>query len=156
MVLPTAILVKVQSARGSCSRPVFTTSFTLEIRVFRDWFSRKDAPLTGAPAVRRIKHYSAEIGYAYEYRYEGQRPYGDAGVEYVFRFRGGPKEWRRTGVLVADACLGGRDTSSTERYAIAKLALLEAFDAAAPDQVPERVDVTASQAAAICERLGLT
>jgi len=35
---------------------------------------KKEAPLTGAPAVRRQKTYSAESGYVYQYFYEGQRP----------------------------------------------------------------------------------
>ena len=40
-----------------------------------DWLrKKKDAPLTGAPAVRRQKTYSAESGYVYQYFYEGQRP----------------------------------------------------------------------------------
>ena len=37
-------------------------------RMFRSLFSRKDAPLAGAPAVRRLKTYSARSGYVYQYR----------------------------------------------------------------------------------------
>jgi len=49
--------------------------------------SKKEAPLTGAPAVRRQKTYSAESGYVYQYYYEGQRPAsrdGSSGIEFVF------------------------------------------------------------------------
>ena len=49
------------------------------------WFGKKDVPLTGAPAVRRQKTYSAQSGYVYQYFYEGQRPSSpDPGTEFVF------------------------------------------------------------------------
>lgn len=137
------------------------TAVTLrEFALFRKWFSKRllknDAPLTGAPQVRRLKSHSAESGYVYEYRHEGQRPYGgEAGIEYVFQFCGDRKHWRRAGVVVTEECLGARVTNSTERYAIAKMALLQAFDEAAPEEVKDIVVVTAAQAAAILERLGL-
>ena len=43
--------------------------------MFRNFFSKKPLPLTGAPAVRRLKSYSAQSGYVYQYFYEGQRPF---------------------------------------------------------------------------------
>ena len=52
-----------------------------------DWLrKKKQAPLTGAPPVRRQKTYSAESGYVYQYFYEGQRAAernGSAGAQYV-------------------------------------------------------------------------
>ena len=57
------------------------------VTMLRNFFTRKPVPLTGAPAVRRLKSYSAQSGYVYQYFYEGQRPFrsgGESGVEFVF------------------------------------------------------------------------
>jgi len=127
-------------------------------------FSRKPASLTGAPATRRIKHYSAESGYVYEYSYEGHRSWRDAlgpGVEFEFRVSAGRGRWLPAAVVVAERALRAwqaaheRALTPTEQYAIAKLALFEAFDRLA--QPPERaIEVTVPQAdaEAIAERLG--
>src|SRR5262245_516355 len=69
------------------SFPVSTGSkFTLGRSVFRKLFAKKKAPLTGVPAVRRMKTYSAQSGYVYQYYYEGRRDLSssDPGVEFVF------------------------------------------------------------------------
>ena len=55
--------------------------------MFRGFFSRKSTALTGAPPVRRMKSYSAQSGYVYQYYYEGQRLFRhgpDHGTEFVF------------------------------------------------------------------------
>jgi hypothetical protein len=48
--------------------------------MFRRFFAPKPVPLSGAPAIRRMKTYSAQSGYVYQYFYEVQRP----GTEFVF------------------------------------------------------------------------
>jgi len=87
--------------------------------------------------VRRLKTYSAQSGYVYQYFYEGHRTYSgpaETGTEYVFRMSADRKDWRSTSVFLADPVVQGwqaehsRTLSSTERYAIAKLALFQAFD----------------------------
>ena len=102
-----------------------------------DWLRKKDAPLTGAPAVRRQKTHSAESGYVYQYFYEGQRPAerdGVEGTQYVFNVSGDRKSAFPVSVFVGEAALAewqrghGRALGSTERYAVAKLALFQAFD----------------------------
>ena len=102
-----------------------------------DWFRKKEAPLTGAPAVRRQKTHSAESGYVYQYFYEGQRTAkreGLDGIQYVFNVSGDRKVIFAVSVFVGDAELEewqkahGRALGSTERYAVAKLALFQAFD----------------------------
>src|SRR5215470_719356 len=94
--------------------------------MFRSFFSKKKPALTGAPAVRRMKTYSAESGYVYQYFYEGQRPFGsgeDSGADFVFRISADRKNWHETSVLVGDAAIGAwkekhaRELSTTERYA---------------------------------------
>jgi hypothetical protein len=102
-----------------------------------DWLRKKEAPLTGAPAVRRQKTHSAESGYVYQYFYEGQRPArrdGDAGTQFGFNVSADRKSSFPVSVFVSDAVLSGwqreheRELNSTERYAVAKLALFQAFD----------------------------
>jgi len=134
--------------------------------VFRSWFSKKNAPsLRGAPAVRRLKTYSAQSGYVYQYFYEGKRPAGpgeSAGTEYVFSISADRKNWHPTAVLVGDAALraweqaNGRELSSSEHYAVAKIALFQAFDERAnPAQMKQEIHVRAADVEAIIETLGL-
>src|ERR1700704_2041847 len=102
-----------------------------------DWFRKKDAPLTGAPAVRREKTYSAESGYVYQYFYEGQRAakrQSGSGTQFVFHVSADRKSSFPVSVFVSDSALEvwetehDRTLSSTERYAVAKMALFQAFD----------------------------
>ena len=112
-----------------------------------------------------MKTYSAQSGYVYQYFYEGHRPYGsgeDCGVEFVFSVSADRKNWHPAGVLVAETALRGweaahaRELSSTERYAIAKLALFQAFDErATPALMREDVRVRAADVDAIVETLDL-
>jgi hypothetical protein len=103
--------------------------------VLRSWFGKKDVPLTGAPAVRRIKNYSAESGYVYQYAYEGQRPASrNGGVEFVFSSSADRKTWHLVSVFVEESPVRAweqahdRVLSSTEWYALAKMMLFAAFD----------------------------
>jgi hypothetical protein len=133
--------------------------------VWKDLFSKKSKPLSGSPPVRRMKTYSAQSGYVYQYFYEGHRPYGsgeDGGVEFVFSVSADRKSWHAAGVFVAEAVLHAweaahaRQLSSTERYAIAKLALFQAFDErATPALMREDVRVRAADVDAIVETLDL-
>jgi hypothetical protein len=101
----------------------------------KDLFGSRPAPLTGAPAVRRLKSYSAQSGYVYQYYYEGQRTArGGAATEFVFSVSADRKTHFAVPVCVAESAVAewerarGRALSSTERYAIAKMALFRAFD----------------------------
>jgi hypothetical protein len=105
--------------------------------VFRSLFKKKPQPLTGAPTVRRVKIYSSQSGYVYEYHYEGHRDFrsgGEHGTEFVFSVSADRKNWHSTSVLVSDEAVSAwessnaRQLSPTERYAIAKMALFQAFD----------------------------
>ena len=114
----------------------------------------KAQPLTGAPAVRRQKTYSAQSGYVYQYYFEGRRPYvraSEAGVEYVFDVSSDRKNSFAASVLVSDGAVAqweaqhGRNLNSTERYAIAKMALFQAFDER-PDPASMRQEILARPA----------
>ena len=133
--------------------------------MFRNVFSRKKTPLTGAPVIRRLKTYSAQSGYVYQYSYEGQRPWrsgAEEGAEYVFRISADRKNWTDTSVLVPASTLRpwqaahGRELSSTERYAVAKMALFQAFDERpAPAGMAAGIRVRAADVEGIVETLGL-
>ena len=74
--------------------------------MFKKFFSRTETALTGAPPVRRLKTYSAQSGYVYQYYYEGYRrspPSGESGTEFVFTISADRKSWRPSSVLVGDA-----------------------------------------------------
>ena len=133
--------------------------------MFRGIFSKKAASLTGAPAVRRLKTYSAQSGYVYQYYYEGQRPFHqaeDSGTEYVFSVSPDRKKWRQTSVLLSDLAIRdwqlrhARDLSSTERYAVCKIALFHAFDERpAPEQMKAEIRVRSADVEGIIDSLGL-
>jgi len=127
------------------------------------WFGKKDIPLTGAPAVRRQKTYSSQSGYVYQYFYEGQRPSSaDPGTEYVFDVSSDRRTSAPVSVFVSAEAVedwereAGRRLSSSERYAIAKMALFQAFDEReTPDAVREAVRVTPASVRAILATLNI-
>jgi hypothetical protein len=126
-------------------------------------FSRRRA-LTGAPAVRRMKMYSAQSGYVYHYFYEGRRALGrdeTAGTEFVFSVSADRKTWRNVGVQLGEDAVSvwqaahARELFSTERYAVAKMALFQAFDErAAPARMAKVVRVREADISAIAGTLG--
>src|SRR5208283_5391813 len=128
-------------------------------------FKRNTAPLTGAPVIRRMKTYSAQTGYVYRYYYEGYRIFhagGESGVEFLFRVSAGPKGGNPVTVRVAAAAVSrweeahSRQLSSTERYAIAKMALFQAFDERpTPSHMKDEVNVRHADLQAILDRLDL-
>jgi hypothetical protein len=133
--------------------------------VFRSFFSKKPEALSGTPAVRRLKTYSAQSGYAYQYFYEGHRPFrsgGAHGTEFVFSISADRKNWRSTSVLLGDGAVRTwqaahqRELSSTEQYAIAKMSLFQAFDdRPTPERMQDEVRVPNGGVEAIMETLGL-
>jgi hypothetical protein len=133
--------------------------------VFRSFFSKKPVALSGTPTVRRLKTYSAQSGYAYQYFYEGHRPFrsgGARGTEFVFSVSADRKTWHAASVLLGDGAIGAwqaahqRELSATEQYAIAKMSLFQAFDdRPSPAQMKDEVRVRNESVEAIMETLGL-
>jgi len=127
------------------------------------WFRRKDRPLTGAPAVRRQKTYSAQSGFVYQYFYQGQRPSSpEPGTEFVFDVSADRRTSSPVTVLVtAEAVenwerLANRALSSTELYAVAKMALFQAFDErATPEAMREAVRLTPAGVQTILANLNI-
>jgi hypothetical protein len=131
--------------------------------VFRDWFGKKALPLRGAPPVRRIKTYSAQSGYVYQYCYEGQRQApNEGGVEFAFLACADRRNWHEVSVVVHAPPVAawehahGRTLSSTEWYALAKMSLFAAFDErATPEEMHGRpVHLSESDVARIMDLLG--
>ncbi len=105
--------------------------------MFRNLFSKKKGPLSGAPAVRRLKTYSGQSGYVYQYYYNGHRAFeasGDRGTEFVFQVSADRKSWEDISVLVSATAVQAwqqahdRELTPTELYAVAKMSLFQAFD----------------------------
>src|SRR4051812_16079278 len=126
-----AIRKSSRIAKGRNNRSLRRGNLDIRPAMF-DWFHKKQAPLTGAPKVRRQKTYSAESGYVYQYFYEGQRPAkrdGSAGTEFVFNMSADRKSSSPVSVFLSDQAIEGwqgehgREVSSPEGYAGAKLAL---------------------------------
>ena len=114
--------------------------------------------------MRRLKTYSARSGYVYQYCYQGSRPIHaapDSGVEFVFSVSADRKKWHAVGVVVGDGAIRAwqearaRELSSVERYAIAKMALFQAFDERPPELIKDPVHVRNADVEAITEALDL-
>jgi hypothetical protein len=83
-------------------------------------------------------------------------------MEFVFSLSSDRKNWHSTSVLVSDQAVNAwesshaRQLSSTERYAIAKIALFQAFDERPePALMHDEVRVRNADIEGIVEALGL-
>ena len=127
--------------------------------------NRRETPLSGAPAVRRQKSYSAQSGFVYQYFYQGNRPAireREQGQEFVFEVTADRKTSFPVSVFVSEPVvvdwqnLHNRALSPTERYAIAKMALFQAFDdRRTPGKMREEVRVRTADVRAILDILGI-
>lgn len=122
---------------------------------------REPPPMRGVPAVRRQKNYSAASGYAYEYFFEGYREEKGA-RRYQFTVSADRKSWFGLEVAVEDQAVAawerrhGRALGDNERYAVAKMALFEAFDERPnPEAMRQAVRVGEAEAERLLERLGI-
>jgi hypothetical protein len=112
-----------------------------------------------------MKTYTAQSGYVYHYYYEGHRAFnsaGERGTEFVFTVAADRKNWQPTAVILADDAVHAwershaRELTPTERYAVAKMALFQAFDERpSPARMDEAVRVRPADIEGIIETLGL-
>lgn len=116
-------------------------------------FAPSRAPLSGAPQRRRIKTYSADTGYVYQYVYEGFRR-GNDGNEYVFAVTADRKNYVPVSVRITAAATPP-DLSPTERYAVAKLALMRALDHRDLPQLSEPIQPGLEEVGDILRQLDL-
>jgi hypothetical protein len=111
--------------------------------------------------MRRLKNYRAQSGYVYQYFYQGQRPAG-RGAQFLFEATGDGKTWFPVSVFLSAAAVRfweqahGRALNSTECYAVAKMALFQAFDERpSPSSMKEEIRVREADIEGLLERLGL-
>ncbi|MCL5745934.1 MAG: hypothetical protein M1541_18745 [Acidobacteria bacterium] len=132
---------------------------------FRKWLGGPGTPLRGGPVTPRLKTYSSQTGYVYRYLYRGNRKTrrkGEDATEYAFDVSAGSLSGLNVSVVVPASSLQpsqstlGRLLAENERYAIAKMALFQAFDERpGPAAMRDEVLVRASDAAAILATIGL-
>jgi hypothetical protein len=93
--------------------------------------------MSKAETVRRIKSYSAESGYVYQYQFQDVHPaqHGDArGNEYIYYVSADRKKMFPVRIFVRQDAIKkftkttGRVLTGTEEYAVAKMRLFQAFD----------------------------
>lgn len=129
-----------------------------------DWLQklrRHGRPLSGAPETRRLKLYSAQSGYVYQYYYAGHR--ASAGItEHVFQVSGDRRTYSPMSVQLPGTVLEawqqqhGRELSANERYAVVKMALFQAFDERnAPSGMRLPVQIRQADLDLIAETLGI-
>jgi len=134
-----------------------------------DWFralwGKNQPPLSGAPAVRRRKNYSAQTGFVYEYYYLGKRKLtrgAKAGLEFVFQVSADRKTEFPVSVVIYESAVRsweknhGRDLTETERYALAKMSLFKAFnERPAPSDLKKEVRASTKDIEEILQTLGI-
>ena len=89
-------------------------------------------------AIRRIKSYTGQTGFVYQYYYVGKRaaldPARANSTEYVFDVTADRRTMFAVSIFVSREALErwaeqhGRSLTETEQYAAAKMRLLQAFD----------------------------
>jgi hypothetical protein len=115
--------------------------------------------------VRRVKSYSAESGFVYQYQFHDAAPAardGEIGTEYIYYVSADRKTMFPLRIFVGrsvrDDCARrlGRALTGTEEYAVAKMRLFQAFDEI-EDLASTRPDlvVDASNLEALLARLDL-
>ncbi len=124
-----------------------------------------NAPMSKPETVRRIKSYSAENGYVYQYQFQDAHPAqhdGAKGNEYIYYVSADRKTMFPVRIFVRRDALDkwtkqtGRVLTGTEEYAAAKMRLFQALDEI-PDFATARPELTvdASNLSSLLERLDL-
>jgi hypothetical protein len=117
------------------------------------------------PAPKRLKIYSAQSGYVYEYYFlemkERRRLFGGADFAYRYHVTTTRKDFTMVEVIVEDKALRkwkqsyGRELAEMERYAAAKMGLFRALDECPEPRQLRGGAVTESNIEELMEPLGL-
>ncbi len=85
--------------------------------------------------IRRMKTYTGEQGYVYQYYFVGERPAsGESGMEYIFDVTSDRKSTYSVSVVLPAKLVEdwevrhGRKLADAERYAAVKMRLFQGFD----------------------------
>lgn len=113
----------------------------------------------------RIKLYTAESGYVYQYFFVESRPvkrlWASRGTAFVFSASRDRKSYYAVEVTVEEVALEawavahGRTLSDTEKYAVAKMRLFRAFDESPAEHLLRRVRVDPANIESLLEPLRL-
>ena len=88
----------------------------------------------GSIPVRRMKTYTGEQGYVYQYYFVGKRPAAGSNTEYIFDVTSDRKSMFSVSVFLPQEALNswirahGRALTEAEQYAAVKMRLFRAFD----------------------------
>lgn len=107
----------------------------------------------GPGAPRRLKTYSAECGYVWEYFFAGRED-----TKYRFEASATRGAFAIVAVEIDRRALeaaADREVREVEEYAVAKMALLQAFDRFAPNELPASVCPGADELRVILRTLDL-
>ena len=113
--------------------------------------------------VRRLKSYTGQTGYVYQYYFVGKRPAleGPPATEYVFDVSSDRQSYFDVSIFVLESALQawsashGRELSEPEQYAAAKMALFQTFDEVTDLGSVRRFVVTAEIIESLVETLDL-
>jgi hypothetical protein len=127
-------------------------------------FGKRDSPPAEPAPLRggrpRLKTYSAQTGYVWQYYFEGFRPVTE-GWEYAFQATADRRTWQALSVIVESRTVQKweavrRPLTPSERHGIAKMSLFAAFDCYDPPQtMPRRIVPTFDQLERIAGELDL-
>src|SRR5262249_22316874 len=97
-------------------------------------------------------------GYVYQYYFEGRQD-APAGSRYTFQVTADRKTYFPLVVFVGDALIAdwesrNRSLTLNERYAVSKMALMQAFDRTEPSQLRREFQVSMSDLVEIADVLG--
>ncbi len=114
---------------------------------------------------RRIKTYSSQSGYVYQYFFLESRPlrriWGAGGTAFLFSVSSDRKNYFEAEVAVEQKALEawaqahGRTLTDTEKYAVAKMRLFQAFDETGGAQELRRIRVDPANIESLLEPLRL-
>ncbi len=115
--------------------------------------------------VRRIKTYSAQSGYVYQYYFlesrSRRRLWGQGGTVFLFSVSSDRKNYVVVEITVEGSALEawgeahGRELTDTEKYAAAKMALFRAFDESGTPERLRHVRIDGSNIESLLEPLRL-
>ena len=122
-------------------------------------------PREAGPTPKRLKIYTAESGYIYEYYFiemrERKRLFGAPDFHYLYHVTTNRKDFTVVEVIVEDKALkkwkarSGRELADVERYAAAKMGLFRVFDDCPEPRQLRSGAVTEANIEALLKPLGL-
>jgi hypothetical protein len=126
----------------------------------------ENSPRTAGPTPKRLKVYTAESGYVYEYYFiemrQRKKLFGAPDFHYLYHVTTNRKDFTVVEVVVEEKALrrwksvNGRELAEVERYAAAKMGLFRVFDECpSPHQLGGGA-VTEANIEALLKPLGLT